>query len=149
MEGFKSEGRYSGDKERAPLTGDRYERNDSPGTDSYDDGLGAHGKMVMPGSTVHESAPNYMEDKGPNDLRHTDRSGDAVLGELNPEITISDDLHQEISADRRLKNDAAAKWLRANDPEAQAAKQMSELSEDNTIEEDADVWSKENDAELR
>ncbi len=116
MEGFKfGDGRYSGDKERAPLTGDKYEPMDSPGTDSYDDGLGADGKMVMPGSTVHESAPNYMEAKGPNDLRHTDRSGDAVLGELDPEITIADAPYQEVEDE--TKDDAAARWLRENDPD--------------------------------
>ncbi len=116
MEGFKSgDGRYSGNKERAPLTGNTFEKNDSPGTDSYDDGLGADGKLKMPGSTVHESAPMFDESKGPNDLRHTDRSIDAVLGELDPEIRIDDELHQEVEDE--TKDDAAARWLRENDPD--------------------------------
>ncbi len=116
MEKFQSqEGRFDGNgEERQPLTGQNYERNDSPGADSFDDGLGADGKLKMPGSTVHESAPNYPEHKGPNDLVHREGGLASVIGELDPEITISNELP---SLRDDMAGDAADVWLKANDPE--------------------------------
>lgn len=43
---------------------------DMPGTDTYDDGLDEKGRVVMPGSTTTGSGGIYMEEVGPNDLRH-------------------------------------------------------------------------------
>ncbi len=111
METPKPRGRFEGG--RSELTGDEFQINDSPGTDSYDDGLGADGKLKMGGSTVHEGAPNYAEHKGPNDLRNLEGALADVIGELDPEITITNKLPSQ--ADDQA-GDATDKWLQANDP---------------------------------
>jgi len=131
MENFgksKAGGRFEGG--RTELRGDTFEKNDAPATDSFDDGLGVNGKVVMPGSTSVEGGGTYMEHTGPNDLRHKVSDGDAALGELDPEISIRegddvdgpagtiDDESKEFTAEDD-KEDAAAKWLRENDPDLQ------------------------------
>ncbi len=129
MENFENKrgGRFEGD-DRSELRGDTFETKDSPSEDSYDDGLGEDGKMRMPGSTSTESGGTYMESKGPNDLRRRENSGDGALVELDPEVSVRDEADVEGpvgTLDEETgdfmpeddEEDAAAKWLRENDPD--------------------------------
>ena len=100
-------GRYS-DEEKPELRGDHYEKNDLPGTDSYDDGLNEKGRVVMPGSTSTESGGNYMEHRGPNDLVYRAGQEADALGELDPEVRITDSPDSSIEEDEN----EADRWMR-------------------------------------
>lgn len=131
MENFKKpkDAPVYGDPERQhELRGDGFLKHNTPGDDLFDEALGEDGKLVMPGSTINEGAGTYFEHKGPNDLRHTETSGDAAYSELDPEVRIKseselddditgsvDELTGEFNQDD--EEDAAAKWLRENDPD--------------------------------
>lgn len=104
-----------------------FKLGDEPGTDTYDDGLNEKGEVVMPGSTSTESGANYMEDRGPNDLRRRNeediaraREGGLTISKAQRQSTAFESAtgrHDEEPHDDILAgNDPAAKWLRENDP---------------------------------
>ena len=95
-----------------------FKKGDLPGTDTYDDGMDERGR-IRPGSTTTESGGNYMEDHGPMDLlRRGSTQDDARAAQSG--LNISE--HPEEALDKDTENDAAAKWLRENDPELKGKK---------------------------
>ena len=113
MFGFeKPKKKRNEEDERRPLTGMEMRRANLPGTDTYDDGLDEQNRLREPGSTSTESGGRYMEDKGPNDMRH--RAADVAheYGIVDPEVTITDSPEQSFDDE----DDDAARWLRENDP---------------------------------
>lgn len=104
-----------------------FKTGDEPGTDTYDDGMNEKGEVVMPGSTSTGSGGNYMEDKGPNDLRRRNEEDVARAKEGGLSVVEPD----EIVADNDLYagEDAAAKWLRENDPKFNKRKGGDDLRE--------------------
>ena len=98
---------------------------DVPGSDLFDDGMDAHGKVVQPGSTTTSGGGMYLDDQGPNDLVH--RNVAEELSARMDGLEIVDDPKEEArasKADRGIYqgNDAAAVWLRKHDEEYVTAK---------------------------
>ena len=110
MFGFEKFKKSQAPVERKPLTGAEFKEGNLPGTDTYDDGLNEKGELVMPGSTSTRSGGIYMEDTGPNDLRHRAEDAHAVDAELT--IKAGEVIDEPFDDE----NDEAGKWLRENDP---------------------------------
>ncbi|HWP61171.1 MAG TPA: hypothetical protein VN495_01065 [Candidatus Paceibacterota bacterium] len=94
-------------------------KGDLPGTDTYDDGLNANGELVMPGSTSTGSGGTYMEDRGPEDRtnRHEGESIESVMRQKGLRVIEGN------KEDMYSGEDAAAKWLRENDPNWRGGKE--------------------------
>lgn len=110
---FESFRRRTGEK-RDQLSGQDLIKDNLPGIDTYDDGQNEFGETVAPGSTSLEAGGTYMEDKGPQDMRRRDLSGQKEFEVLDPEVTIQDS--PDPYSDKEFKGDNADKWLRENDP---------------------------------
>lgn len=99
-------------EKRKDLTGQEYRKGNLPGTDTFDDGLDENDTLIAPGSTSTESGGTYMEDTGPRDLKRRSADNSNELGVIDPEVTITDSPDQDFDEE----DDAAARWLRENDP---------------------------------
>lgn len=98
-----------------------FKEGDLPGIDTYDDGLNERGEVVMPGSTATGSGANYMEDTGPNDLRRRNEEDEMRAREGGLNVAEPDELTAD-PEDMYAGKDAAAEWLRQNDPDYRSDK---------------------------